>query len=129
MTEYEKLVNAADLIHELSGGKLSLRPSVVGQVYVAASDDAYIGMDLIETHDMENQRFDLSFYAYVRRMGSHLDSGGLREIQSEVHNAYALLTALELQDFHPTQEDMQDLREHLLRQEEQTQQQTGPVMG
>ena len=47
-----------------------------------------------------------------------------------MHNAYALLMALEMQDFRPTQEDMMALREHLSQQQEQTApQQTGPVMG
>lgn len=132
MTELEKLMRAAGLIHSMSEGRLELRPSVVGHVYVHPEDDAYIGMELVEKYDAADQRLEISFQAFVRRMATYMDADGLRALQGEVHNAYALLMALEMQDFRPTQEDMMSLREHLTQRQEQEQtapQQIGPVMG
>ena len=132
MTELDKLKQAAELIRSVSEGRLELRPSVVGHVYVHPEDDAYIGMELVEKYDAADQRLEVSFQAFVRRMATYMDADGLRALQGEVHNAYALLTALEMQDFRPTQEDMMALREHLAQQQEwehAAPQQTGPVMG
>jgi len=79
--------------------------------------------------DFKNQRYNVTFEARIRRMGATMNSDGLRALQGEVHNAYALLMALEMREFHPSQEDLLALREHLLRQQEQAvPQQTGPVM-
>ena len=132
MTELDKLKQAAGMIRSVSEGRLELRPCVVGHVYVHPEDDAYIGMELVEKYDAADQRLEVSFQAFVRRMATYMDADGLRALQGEVHNAYALLTALEMQDFRPTQEDMMALREHLAQQQEREQtapQQTGPVMG
>lgn len=132
MTEFEKLKRAADLIRSMSEGRLRMHSGSLGTPYIQPSDDSNIGMDMVLQSDFENQRYSVTFEARIRRMGVPMGADGLRALQGEVHNAYALLMALEMQDFRPTQEDMMALREHLAQQQEQEQaapQQTGPVMG
>ena len=68
MTELDKLKQAAGLIQSMSEGRLELRPSVVGHVYVHPEDDAYIGMELVEKSNMDDQRLEVTFQAFVRRM-------------------------------------------------------------
>lgn len=130
MTELEKLKSAADMIRELTDGRLRMCAGSLGTPYIQPSDDSNIGMDMVLQSDFENQRYNVTFEARIRRMGVTMDSAGLRALQGEVHDAYALLMALEMREFHPTAEDLQALREHLLQQQEQTApQQIGPVMG
>lgn len=40
MTELEKLKTVADLIRDISRGKLEIRPSIGNNVFIHASDDA-----------------------------------------------------------------------------------------
>mgnify|MGYP003182315281 CR=1 FL=1 len=46
LTELEKLQRAAQLIEEMSQGRLLVCRSAVGQVYIQARDDSSLGMDM-----------------------------------------------------------------------------------
>lgn len=46
ITELEKLQQAAQLIEEMSQGRLQIRPSVAGLVYIRPQDDSNLGMDM-----------------------------------------------------------------------------------
>ena len=130
VTELEKLKNAAEMIAELSDGRLRMCAGAIGTPHIQPTDDSNIGMDMVIRSDFENQRYTVTFEARIRRMGATMNSDSLRTLQGEVHSAYALLMALEMREFHPSQEDLLALRDHLLRQQEQiVPLQSGPVMG
>lgn len=46
LSELEKLQQAAQLIEEMSQGRLQVCPSVVGQVYIRPQHDSNLGMDM-----------------------------------------------------------------------------------
>ena len=46
LSEPEKLQQAAQLIEEMSQGRLQVCPSVVGQVYIRPQHDSNLGMDM-----------------------------------------------------------------------------------
>jgi len=46
LTELEKLQQAAQLIEEMSQGRLLVRPSVAGLVYIRPQEDSNLGMDM-----------------------------------------------------------------------------------
>jgi len=110
-TEYDKLLHAAEMISQLSNGRLEVRPSVIGNLFIRPDDNAYIGMQMNEKYDYANQQYDVTFQVFVRRMAQPMDSRGLFELYKEVWEAWSLLKALETEEYHPTQEDLQALRE------------------
>ena len=109
LTELEKLQQAAQLIEEMSQGRLQVCPSAVGQVYIRVQDGSNLGMDM---------RID-SITAQLRRMGADMDANGLRELLSEVGQTYALMAALEARSYIPTREDLTAFREELAARQEQ----------
>lgn len=113
MTELEKLNTAADLIRETSQGRLELCASDVGCAYVRASDDAYIAMNMVMRNDYSGGYVDVTFNAYVRRMGSEMSSKDMNALQQEVQQAYALVQALEVMRFQPTLEDLTAFHKYL----------------
>jgi len=130
MTEFEKLTSAADLLRQVTHGRLEMRPSAVGHVYIHPADDAYISMDMTGRYEATQNQKGITFQAHVRRMGVPMDAAGLMALQKEIHEAFVLLKEFEMMEFHPTQEDMMALREHLIQEQQEAQQQnTGPVMG
>ena len=133
MTELEKLTSVAGLLRQFTHGRLEMRPSVVGHVYIHPADDAYISMEMTGRYDAVQNQKGITFQAHVRRMGSPMDAAALQALQREVHEVFVLLKEFERMEFRPTQEDMEALREQLMQeQQEQEQaapQQTGPVMG
>lgn len=119
MTELEKLKTVADLIRDISRGKLEIRPSIGNNVFIHASDDAYIGMEMVMKSDYSKKRVDITFQGFVRRMGSPMTGNDMEQLQTEVQQVHTLLLALEIPQFHPTLEDLSAFRDFL--QEQQTQ--------
>ncbi|MBQ8238092.1 MAG: hypothetical protein IJZ39_08100 [Oscillospiraceae bacterium] len=122
MTELEKLKTAADLIRETSQGRLELCASDVGCAYVRASDDAYIAMNMVMRSNMVQGNVDVTFNAYVRRMGSEMNTKDLNALQQEVQQAYALVQALEVMRFQPTLDDLSAFHSYLKQEQAQRQQ-------
>lgn len=119
ITELEKLQQAAQLIEEMSQGRLQVRPSVVGMVYIRPQDDSNLGMDMRIDSIPGQSRYRITFAAQLRRMGSDMDAGGLRVLLSEVGQTYALLAALESRSYTPTLEDLTAFCDGLAAQQEQ----------
>lgn len=117
-SELEKLQKAALLIEEMSMGRLKVCPSVVGHVSIRPEQDAYIGLQMRITADRTLRRYAVTFTAFPRRMGTELDSASLRKLMTEVNQSYALLTALEMQKYRPTQEDLEMFQESVINQQE-----------
>lgn len=121
MTELEKLKKTAQVIQDLTDGRIQIRPSGMGHICVHAADNAYINLNMELKSNLERKCYDISFSCFVRRMGSFMNAKDLGALYREVHQAQALLTALELTKLQPTLDDLQAFHDHLLQQE-QTQQ-------
>ena len=118
MTELEKLKNTASVIHDLTEGRIQMRPSGMGHICIHASDDAYVNLNMELKSNLEQKCYEISFSSFVRRMGSTMNSKDLGKLYREVHQAQALLTALELTRLQPTLNDLQAFHDHLMQQEQ-----------
>ena len=118
MTELEKLKNTASVIYDLTEGRIQMRPSGMGHICIHASDDAYINLNMELKSNLEQECYDITFSSFVRRMGSTMNSKDLGALYKEVHQAQALLTALELTNLQPTLSDLQAFHDHLMQQEQ-----------
>lgn len=118
MTELEKLKNTASVIYDLTEGRIQIRPSGMGHICIHASDDAYINLNMELKSNLEQECYDITFSSFVRRMGSTMNSKDLGALYKEVHQAHALLTALELTKLQPTLSDLQAFHDHLMQQEQ-----------
>lgn len=118
ITELEKLQQAAQLIEEMSQGRLQIRPSVAGLVYIRPQDVSNLGMDMRIDSIPGQPRYRITFAAQLRRMGTDMDADGLRVLLSEVGQLYALLAALEARSYTPTMEDLTAFRDELTAQQE-----------
>ena len=119
ITELEKLQQAAQLIEEMSQGRLQIRPSVAGLVYIRPQDDSNLGMDMRIDSIPGQPRYRITFAAQLRRMGTDMNADGLRVLLSEVGQTYALLAALESRSNTPMLEDLTAFRDGLAAQQEQ----------
>ena len=118
ITELEKLQQAAQLIEEMSQGRLQIRPSVAGLVYIRPQDVSNLGMDMRIDSIPGQPRYRITCAAQLRRMGTDMDADGLRVLLSEVGQLYALLAALEARSYTPTMEDLTAFRDGLTAQQE-----------
>lgn len=121
MTELEKLKKTAQVIQDLTEGRIQIRPSSVGHFCVHTTDNTYINLNMELKRNLEQKCYDISFSCFIRRMGSSMSAKDLSALYREIHQSHALLTALELTKLHPTLDDLQAFHDHLLQQE-QTQQ-------
>ncbi len=119
LTELEKLQQAAQLIEEMSQGRLLVRPSVAGLVYIRPQEDSNLGMDMRINSIPGQPRYRVTFAVQLRRMGTDMDADGLRTLLIEVGQLYALLAALEARSYTPTLEDLTAFRDGLTAQQEQ----------
>lgn len=119
MTELEKLKTVADLIRDISRGKLEIRSSIGNNVFIHASDDAYIGMEMVMKSNYSKKCVDITFQGFVRRMGTPMTGNDMAQLLKEVQQAHALVLALEIPKFQPTVEDLSAFHDYL--QEQQTQ--------
>ena len=114
MSELEKLKHADTLIHEMSEGRLQLATSKGNHIYVRPNDDAYIGMDMMTRGNVQQMCYTVTFDAHVRRMGTPMTAVDLGKLATEVLQTQALLAALEIYRFQPTQKDMDQFHYYLL---------------
>ena len=69
LSELEKLQQAAQLIEEMSQGRLQVCPSVVGQVYIRPQHDSNLGMDMRIDSIPGQPHYRITFTVQLRRMG------------------------------------------------------------
>lgn len=119
LAELEKLQQAAQLIEEMSQGRLQVRPSVAGQVYIRPQDDSNLGMEMRINSIPGQSRYRITFAAQLRRMGTDMDADDLRALLSEVGQTHALMAALEARNYTPTLEDLTAFRDGLAARQEQ----------
>lgn len=116
MTELEKLKTASELIRDMTEGRLQVATSIGNHIYVRSRDDSYIGMEMMIRGNYHKNCYEITFDANVRRMGTPMTAADLGKLATEVQQAQALLTALEMYKFQPTQKDMERFHDHLLVQ-------------
>ena len=116
MTELEKLKTASELIRDMTDGRLQIATSIGNHIFVRSSDDAYIGLNMMIHGNFHLKCYEITFDANVRRMGIPMTATDLGKLATEVQQAQALLTALEMYRFQPTQKDMEQFHDHLLEQ-------------
>lgn len=116
MTELEKMKKADALIRDMTEGRLQVATSIGNHIFVRSRDDAYIGLNMMIQGNIHRNCYEISFDANVRRMGTPMSAADLGKLATEVQQAQALLTALEMYHFQPTQKDMERFRDHLLEQ-------------
>ena len=103
LSELEKLQQAAQLIEEMSQGRLQVCPSVVGQVYIRPQHDSNLGMDMRIDSIPGQPHYRITFTVQLRRIGQ----------------TYALMAALEARRYTPTGEDLTAFRDGLAAQQGQ----------
>ena len=128
MTELEKLKTVADLIRDISRGKLEIRPSIGKNVFIHASDDAYIGMEMVMKSNYSKKCVDITFQSFVRRMGTPMTGNDMEQLLEEVQQAHALVLALEIPKFQPTVEDLSAFHDYLQEQQLQSQESAEQTM-
>lgn len=128
MTELEKLKTVADLIRDISHGKLEVRPSIGKNVFIHASDDAYIGMEMVMKNNYPKKCVDITFRGFVRRMGTPMSGKDMEQLLEEVQQAHALVLALEIPKFNPTMEDLSAFHDYLQEQQMRSQGQVEQAM-
>lgn len=116
MTELEKLKTASELIRDMTDGRLQIATSIGNHIFVRPKDDAYIGLNMMIHSNFHRKCYEVTFNANVRRMGTPMTAADLGKLATEVQQAEALLTALEMYKFQPTQKDMERFHDHLLEQ-------------
>ena len=116
MTELEKLKTASALIRDMTDGRLQVATSIGNNIFVRPRDDAYIGLNLMIRGNVQQKCYEITFDANVRRMGTPMTAKDVGKLATEVQQAQALLTALEMYSFRPTQTDMVQFYDHLLVQ-------------
>ena len=125
MTELEKLKRADTLIRDMSEGRLQLAISFGNHFYVRPKDDTYIGMAMMTRGNVQQMcliiyaqwtanTYTVTFDAHVRRMGTPMTAVDLGKLATEVLQTQALLAALEIYRFQPTQKDMDQFHDYLL---------------
>lgn len=113
MTELEKLKTASELIRDMTDGRLQLATSIGNHIFVRPRDDAYIGLNMMIHSNFHRKCYEITFNANVRRMGTPMTAADLGKLATEVQQAQALMTALEMTKLQPTQKDMEALYQHL----------------
>lgn len=91
LSELEKLQQAAQLIEEMSQGRLQVCPSVVGQVYIRPQHDSNLGMDMRIDSIPGQPHYRITFTVQLRRMGTDMVADDLRALLSEVGQTYLML--------------------------------------
>lgn len=130
MDELEKLKSAARLIESMTGSRFKSY-SGGSFIYPESSTDAYLAINMRKEADYSANLYRIRFDANIQTTGSRpMDSTELMRLQREVGVAHALLTALEMQTYSLTPEEMQAFDDFIREQEElrETQEQASDAL-
>jgi len=118
MTGLEKLKNAAKLIESMTGSRFKSY-SRGSFLYPESSADAYLAINMRKETDYGAKLYRIHFDVNIQTTGSRpMHSDELMRLQQEVGVAYALLTALEMETYSLTPEEMQKFDDFVREQEE-----------
>lgn len=116
MSGLEKLQNAAKLIEDMTGCRFK---SSVDGPYIYPESDQYLAINMRQKSDYGARLHQIHFDANLQTMGKPMDAAGLRQLQQEADIAHALLSALEMDEYALTPEEMQEFSEFIHEQERQ----------
>ena len=121
LTELDKLKHAVQLIEEISMGRLEVCPARTQCFCIRAEPDSHIGLDVCIHARPSQEGYDVTFYAGTINSTGNLDSKGISKLMLESQQAYALLTAPEIQSYHPTHKDLEKFQAFLLHRHQHDQ--------
>ena len=128
MSELNKLKEAAHLIEDMTGCRFK---SSVGGAFIYPDRDEYLAVNMRKEGDYNANLYRIHFDVHLQTMGKPMTSAALEQLQCEVGQAHALLTALEMREYALTPEEMQEFNGYvrdLERLREEQEQSDGPVM-
>jgi hypothetical protein len=135
MAGLEKLKKAAELIEGMTHWDQRFKDGGVGHPFIYSAENAHLGLEMIVRGNPETQKYDVTFGAYARDVGKHMNSDGVYAIAKEAARLYALMAALELElaPFSLTKEEFWQFDDWIAVREAQEQSETqtlpdGPVM-
>jgi hypothetical protein len=127
MNGYEQLREAARLIEEMTCSRFK---HSIGSPFVCPGRDEYLAINMHRTDDYAAKVYRIHFDASLQTMGRPMDASDLRRLQQEIGTKWALLSALEMNDYALTPEEMQEFNDFIHQREEQQQEESsGPVLG
>lgn len=130
MTGLEKLKNAARLIEDMTGSRWA-SSSGGAFIYPESASDAYLAINMRKEADYGVNLYRIRFDANLQTMGKPMDAAGLARLQQEAGVAHALLSALEIEEYNLTPEEIREFNDYVRELEEQRETQEasdGPVM-
>jgi len=102
----ERLRHLASMVEYRTDYKQQFAGDCIGGVYVRQQDNAATGLMMKKKPDLENECYRLEFQGYIRKSGTYMSSGGMREIADEVKKMADLLAELERDPVIVTEEQM-----------------------
>jgi hypothetical protein len=123
VTELENLRQAASLIEEMTQGRQTFR-SGIGGAYITANTSANFKLFMDVNPGDSPDCCRVTFHANPKTTGAGMDCARLSDFLTEANQLYALLLALEMQDFQPSFTEFQQFSAEIERK-----QQIGPMMG
>lgn len=117
MNETEKLENAAALIAEMTCGQ-QMMTTGIGGAYIRTSEDANFALQMRLRPHFEQERYQITFEVYSRRMGTAMDSNAFLKLLAEGGRLHAVIAALEIQNLQPSHEEYQAFLNDLEQEQE-----------
>lgn len=122
-TELEKLKSAATLIDTMTQGRQTFK-SGIGGAYISAAETTCFKLMMDVATDGRPEHCHVTFSAQPKTTGIGMDCDALRDMLTEANQLYALLLALEMQDYQPSITEFLQFSEAIEKE-----QQNGPIMG
>jgi hypothetical protein len=111
------------LIETISKGGYAFSGGEIGTPYISCTDDKQkLGLQMILNRNIDTQRYELKFAVNFRETGGALGSEDMENLLSEVLWVGALLVALEMATYSPTEDEYNQFKDWLAQREEQSMQ-------
>ena len=117
-TELDKLKEAARLIEVMTGNRFK---GDQHNSFIHSESDQFIAVHMRKDSIEDGEEYHVRFEAELMESGKPLNTEQLLRLVYEGGVAYALMNKLAETEYHPTQQDLVDFNEHILRQEEEIQ--------
>ena len=118
VTELDKLKEAARLIEVMTGNRFK---GDQHNSFIYSDSDQFIAVHMRKDASTDGEQYHVQFEAELMESGKPLNTEQLLRLVYEGGVAYALMNKLAEMEYHPTQQDLEDFNEHILRQEESAQ--------
>ena len=128
MNRLNEMKKAALLIEEMTGSRFK---HSMGGVFIYPDRNEYFAVNMRKEVDFNARFYRIHFDVNLQTMGQPMDAAELLKLQQEIGTKWALLTALEIEQYALTPEEMQEFDGFVREREEQAlelEQTQGPVM-